>query len=383
MNHLNQAQVADLFGSYFQQRPELVVQAPGRVNLIGEHTDYNGGFVLPAAINYHTWIAASGSNDRLLHVVAQNMDNQQVIIDLDAEMLPDDSAPWSDYVRGVIQQLRRNNYTLRGGKLFVTGNIPAGAGLSSSAALEMAVIRALTGLSGEPVEPGIAAMMGQAAENQFVGCNCGIMDQLVSACGQERSALLIDCQNLATRAVAIPEEWEILIVHSGVQRGLVASEYNQRRQQCEAAAAYFGKRSLRDVSLEQLLAAETDLHNLLFRRTRHVLTENQRTLAAAEALTAGDMAALSEAMRKSHVSMRDDFNITTPQLDKLVDILAEAGGGKAGARMTGGGFGGCAVAIAPRGLIGKLMSAVENQYQAVTGCEPRLIPARASAGAFL
>lgn len=382
MSNLNQVKVADLFGDYFQQQAELVVRAPGRVNLIGEHTDYNGGFVLPAAINYYTWVAAKGAEDRLLYVVAQNMEQQQVVIDLDADMQADDTASWSDYVRGVIQQLRRNGYKLRGGKMLIVGNIPAGAGLSSSAALEMALIRALTGLSGETVEPKAAALMGQAAENEFVGCNCGIMDQLISACGEENSALLIDCQDLSTRTVTIPTAWEILIVHSGVKRGLVDSEYNQRRKQCETAAAYFGKRSLREVSLAQLLAAQTNLDDLSFRRARHVLTENSRTLMAADALSRGDMDLLSKVMSESHVSMRDDFEITTPEIDKLVEILHEAGQGHAGARMTGGGFGGCVVALAPREWIGKLMTAVENQYQAVTGCEPLLIRAHASAGAF-
>jgi galactokinase len=229
----------------------------------------------------------------------------------------------------------------------------------------------------------MAALMGQAAENQLVGCNCGIMDQLISACGEDSSALLIDCQDLTTRAVAIPADWEILIVHSGVKRGLVDSEYNQRRQQCEAAATFFGKTSLREVSLAQLLAAETELDTLSFRRARHVLTENARTLLAADALMHGDMTALSRTMLESHASMRDDFNITTPELDKLVEILVDAGQGQVGARMTGGGFGGCVVAIAPRAMIPILMAAVKDQYQRVTGCEPRLIPARASAGAFV
>lgn len=382
-NNLNQAHVADLFGSCFQQQPDLVVRAPGRVNLIGEHTDYNDGFVLPAAINYYTWIAASRSDDRQLHIVAHNVDNQLAIIDLDSEMRPDPEAPWSNYVRGVIQQMLCSGLRLSGGRLFITGNVPEGAGLSSSAALEMAVIRALTGLSGESVEPKAAALMGQAAENQFVGCNCGIMDQLISACGEDNSALLIDCRDLSTRAVSIPADWEILIVHSGVRRGLVDSEYNQRRLQCESVAAAFGKQSLREISLPQLLAAEADLDALSFRRARHVLTENARTLLAADALMQADMTVLSRVMHESHISMRDDFNITTPEIDKLVDILNDAGAGQVGARMTGGGFGGCVVAIAPRAMIPKLMSAVEQQYQRRTGCEPRLIPARASAGAFM
>jgi galactokinase len=281
-----------------------------------------------------------------------------------------------------VQQLRQNTFRLCGANVLITGNVPAGAGLSSSASLEMAVIRALTALSGEAVEPAAAALMGQAAENHFVGCNCGIMDQLISACGEADSALLIDCRDLATRAVSIPADWEILIIHSGVKRGLVESEYNQRRQQCEAAANYFGKQSLRDVSLPALLSAQRDLDPLLFKRARHVLTENVRTLKAADALTAGDMSLLAEAMAESHISMRDDFNITVPPIDTLVRIVSSASDGLAGVRMTGGGFGGCVVAIAPQAMIPLLKAAVERDYHRQTGYVATLIQAKATAGAF-
>ena len=382
MSALNIQQLHTFFAAAYGQAPELVVQAPGRVNLIGEHTDYNGGFVLPAAINYNTWIAASTRTDRSLRVTARDFDEQVVQFDVDAPMQSDNTAPWSNYVRGVVQELKARGYQLAGGDLYITGNVPAGAGLSSSASLEVAVVRALTALSSEAIDPTMAALVGQAAENNFVGCNCGIMDQLISARGQVSSALLIDCADLSTRTVTIPADWEILIVHSGVKRGLVESEYNLRRQQCEAAAAFFGKSSLRDVSLAQLLAAEGNLDSLSFRRARHVLTENIRTLQAAEALSDGDMAHLIKAMAESHASMRDDFNITTPAIDKLVDILQLAGAGKAGARMTGGGFGGCVVAVAPAIVIPQLMAAVEAEYTAATGCVATLIPAKASAGAF-
>src|SRR5690606_19272140 len=349
---------------------------------IGEHTDYNDGFVLPAAINYQTWIAATARDDRELHIVAHNFADETISFNLDAVMQQDPAMPWSNYVRGVVQQLRKNNYRLRGGNLFIVGNVPAGAGLSSSASLEMAVIRALTALSGESVDPKAAALMGQAAENNFVGCNCGIMDQLISACGEESCALLIDCRDLSTRSVPIPQDWEILIIHSGVERGLVESEYNQRRQQCEAAAAYFDQKTLRGVTLAELIDAEPHLDSLSFRRARHVLTENARTLLAVDALAAGDLKSLVTLMTESHASMRDDFNITTDSIDILVEILTEAGAGQAGVRMTGGGFGGCVVAIAPATLIPTLISAVEKNYQSRTGCIPTLIPAKAIAGAF-
>lgn len=381
MSILNKEQLNDVFATAFGHAPELTAQAPGRVNLIGEHTDYNGGFVLPAAINYNTRVLASRRDDRELHVVAQDFDSQRVIVNVDAPMQQDPVAPWSDYLRGVVQELRKRSYRLSGANLLISGNVPAGAGLSSSASLEVALVRALTELSDEAIDPTEAALVGQAAENNFVGCNCGIMDQLISARGQESSALLIDCQDLSVRSVSIPRDWEILIVHSGVKRGLVESEYNQRRKQCETAAAFFGQKTLRGVSLEQLLAAEGKLDDLSFRRARHVLTENARTLLAAEALSSGDMSTLARVMAESHESMRDDFSITTPAIDRLVEILQQAGG-EGGARMTGGGFGGCVVSIAPAALIPQLMRAVQQEYQANTGCVPTLIPAKASKGAF-
>lgn len=382
MKTLSNARVSELFETHFGTAPVAVVKAPGRVNLIGEHTDYNGGFVLPAAINYHTYIAFVPRADRSLNVVAYNFDNASASVDLDAQQQQDASESWSNYVRGVVQEMRKKGFKLAGGNLYVAGDLHSGAGLSSSASLEMALIRALTSLSGEAVDPTQAALMGQAAENNFVGCNCGIMDQLISARGQEHAALLIDCQDLSARAVPVPADWEILIVHSGVKRGLVDSEYNQRRQQCEQAAAFFGQQSLRDVGLDQLLAAEGQLDDLSFRRARHVLTENQRTLDAAEALSNSDLAGLAKVMKESHISMRDDFSITVPAIDTLVEILIAAGEGKAGARMTGGGFGGCVVAVAPAEVIPQLAAAVEAQYQAKTGCTPTLIRAKASAGAF-
>lgn len=382
MKSLNPQILNDLFFLRFSRAAEYIVKAPGRVNLIGEHTDYNGGFVLPVAINYYTYIAVGSTHNNKLRVIAEDFNQDSVEIDLGKSFHFDEKRSWPNYIYGVIQQLQTNGYQLKGGDLLIHGNIPVGAGLSSSAALEMALIRALLYLSGEAIDPTQAALLGQAAENKFVGCNCGIMDQLISAQGQASSALLIDCQNLETRAISIPKSWELLIVHSGVKRGLVDSEYNQRRQQCEAAAAFFNQQSLRDINLEELLAAEKMMDSMNFRRARHVLTENQRTLAAADALTRGDMKCLSEAMADSHISMRDDFSITTPEIDELVAILQNAGRGNVGVRMTGGGFGGCVVAIAESKIIPDLIAKVEADYTALTKCIPTLIPARASEGAF-
>ena len=382
MGKLNHQIIRKLFAENFSREPEKIVQAPGRVNLIGEHTDYNGGFVLPAAIDYYTYIAIAKSNTQQLGVVAQDFNREKILVDLQQPLVYDQQRSWPNYIYGVIQQLQQAGFQLKGGDLLICGDIPAGAGLSSSAALEMALIRALLFLSGETIDPTRAALLGQAAENKFVGCNCGIMDQLISACGEKSSALLIDCENLLMRAITIPQDWKLLIVHSGVKRGLVDSEYNRRRRQCESVAHFFKQTSLRHVSFPELLAAESQLDTTEFRRARHVLTENERTLSAADALTRGDMTSLAKVMAESHISMRDDFSITTPEIDVLVSILQKAGEGKAGARMTGGGFGGCVVSIAPAEVIPNLIAAVEREYQTATRCTPTIIQASVSAGAF-
>jgi galactokinase len=379
---LTENRVCEYFKEEFLQEASLIVKSPGRVNLIGEHTDYNGGFVLPAAINYYTWIAASARQDRELHIVAKDFSSQKVIFNLDEPILKDSQASWSNYLRGVVLELQKRHFQLSGGNFLISGNIPTGAGLSSSASLEIAFILALTELCNETINPIEAALIGQAAENNFVGCNCGIMDQLISASGKENSALLIDCENLTHRVVSIPAEWELFIVHSGVKRGLVESEYNLRRQQCETAAHFFNEKTLRTVSLNQLLDAEGKLDHLSFKRAHHIITENIRTLAAEKALNQGDMSRLSQLMAESHASMKNDFEITTPAIDTLVTLLQEAGGGLAGARMTGGGFGGCVIAIAPSSVISQLSHSVENKYSALTGCTPTIINARASNGGF-
>lgn len=382
MKDLNNDTVAALFKTAFGHAPDAVTHAPGRVNVIGEHTDYNHGFVLPAAINFGTWVALSPRNDQVLQAVAHDFDDAQVTVDLQQPQRRDPEAPWSDYLRGVVAELQARGFNLRGGNLLISGNVPSGAGLSSSASLEMALIRAMMELSGTEIDPTDAALVGQAAENDFVGCACGIMDQLISARGQANSALLIDCRDLTSRSIAMPEHWRLLIVHSGVRRGLVESEYNLRRQQCEAAATFFGRPSLREVTLSQLADAAGKLDEQTYRRARHVLTENARTVRAAAAMETNRLDQLVRVMADSHASMRDDFEITTPEIDTLVAIMQRAGQGEAGVRMTGGGFGGCVIAVAPEGVIPQLEAAVLAEYQAATGCAPMLIPAKASAGAF-
>lgn len=372
-----------LFAETFGYPATETIQAPGRVNLIGEHTDYNDGFVLPCAIDYQTVISCAPRSDRLIRVIAADYDNQRDEFSLDAPILSHDSQQWSNYVRGVVKHLQRRNDQFGGADLVISGNVPQGAGLSSSASLEVAVGKVFQQLYHLPLDGAQLALNGQEAENQFVGCNCGIMDQLISALGKKDHALLIDCRSLGTKAVSMPKGVAVVIINSNFKRTLVGSEYNTRREQCETGARFFSQKALRDVSLETFNAVAGELDPVVAKRVRHVLTENARTVAAAAALAEGDLIKMGELMAASHASMRDDFEITVPQIDTLVEIVKTAIGDKGGVRMTGGGFGGCVVALVPEALVDEVKQAVESQYQAKTGIKETFYVCKPSAGAGL
>ena len=380
------ARTADALHTAFGHAPDRWVQAPGRVNLIGEHTDYNDGFVLPCAIDYRTVIAVKARDDRQIRVVAADHGHAVDAFDLDAPITPHPTLQWANYVRGTVKMLAEHlaplGLALRGADLAVAGNVPQGAGLSSSASLEVAVgqaFKALLDLSG--VSQTDLALIAQRAENRFVGVNCGIMDQLISARAEAGHALLIDCRSLDGRAVHLPDAVAVMVVHSRVKRGLVGSEYNTRRSQCEAAARHYGVAALRDVDGERLLRDRSDLDDVVFRRARHIVTENARTTAAAEALAAGDLVRLGELMAASHVSMRDDFEITHPAVDRLVEIAQAAVGQDGGARMTGGGFGGCVVVVLPDERIADVRTAIEAAYRSPEGEPPAIWVSHAATGA--
>lgn len=375
------ARTQSVFQQQFGYPATLTVQAPGRVNLIGEHTDYNDGFVLPCAINYSTTISAAPRDDRQIRVIAVDYDDQQDSFSLDAPIDHHPQWQWANYVRGVIKHLKTRSDAFGGADLVISGNVPQGAGLSSSASLEVAVGKAIQALYQLPLDNVALALNGQEAENQFVGCNCGIMDQMISAQGQRNHALLIDCRSLETRAVSMPDNVAVMIINSNVKRGLVDSEYNTRRQQCEAAAHYFQVKALRDVSEADFAAKAAGLDDVVARRARHIITENARTLAAADALTRGDLRQMGELMAASHASMRDDFEITVPPIDTLVEIVKAVIGDEGGVRMTGGGFGGCIVALIPQQQVTAVQNAVMREYPAKTGLQPTCYVCQASSGA--
>jgi len=373
--------VTDLYNQQFNVQPEKVIHAPGRVNLIGDHTDYNDGFVLPAAINYGTDIAASKREDKTVRVYAHDCDQESTEFSLE-NIEFNEQQMWVNYVAGTLKVLMETYPDIQGADMVVSGNVPQGAGLSSSASFEIAILKTFAALYDLDLDGVKAALKGQRAENTFVGCNCGIMDQLISAMGQDKHAMLLDCRSLTFKDAPIPADLSIFIVNSNVKRGLVDSEYNLRREQCEQVAAHFGVKALRDVTIEQLEGAKEQIEPVLFQRAKHVITENNRTEAALVALENNDVATLSNLMQDSHNSLRDDFQVTTKEMDGLVDIIHNVLGAKGGARMTGGGFGGCVVALTPTELLPELTKAVETQYPAQYGLEPSIYVCTASQGAF-
>ncbi|MFL5604955.1 MAG: galactokinase, partial [Gemmatimonadaceae bacterium] len=308
------------FERRFGERPALLARAPGRVNLIGDHTDYNEGFVLPMAIDRAAWIALRPRVDTRVSVYSLDF-KQAVGFDLADEERH--GSGWHEYMRGIAWALQHSDDVpgpVRGWEGVVAGDVPLGAGLSSSAALELATARAFAGASGLTWHPAEMARLAQRAENEWVGVNCGIMDQLISAAGEQDHALLIDCRSLHTRAVPLPADASVVVLDTATRRGLVDSAYNERRAQCEAAARFFGVRALRDVDLASFSARSGGLDPVTRRRAQHVVTENARTLAAADALFNGDLRTVGALMNESHASLRDAFEVSRAELDAMVEI---------------------------------------------------------------
>lgn len=376
------SRTAAAFETAFGAAPTLFVQAPGRVNLIGEHTDYNDGLVLPCAIDYRTAIAAKPRSDRKVRVVAADYGDALDEYDLDAPIDRVGQPMWANYVRGVVDQFVKRGLPVQGMDMAIAGDVPQGAGLSSSASLSVAVGRLFATLPGfEALSPIDIALIAQASENDFVGTKCGNMDQISSACGVAGHALLIDCRSLEVKPVPMPDNAAIMIFNSNVTRGLVDSAYNVRREQCETAARHFGIPALRDLDMATLQARAAELDPVVLRRARHVVTEDDRVLAAADALAAGDIERLGELMAASHASMRDDFEITVPAIDNLVAIVKDVIGTQGGVRMTGGGFGGCVVAVVPHALVDAARAAVEREYRSPDGKPATIYVCKPAAGA--
>ncbi len=373
-------QLSEKFSEHFGDLPRWIVRAPGRVNLIGEHTDYNGGFVLPVAIDREVRIALRPREDRHVCMLALDFDQQTDEFSLDD--IQHAALGWSNYVRGVADVLQKAGHTLTGADLLMSGDVPIGSGLSSSAALEVCAALAFQTASSFELGRVQMALACQRAENQFVGVKSGIMDQFISALGHEGHALLIDCLDLSYRNVPLPDGVTVMVCDTMKRRGLVDSEYNTRRAECEEATREMGVQYLREVSAAQFVAHESKLRPVVARRARHVITENARVLSAVEAAKGSDVAALGRLMDQSHVSMRDDFEISCRELDWMVEI-ARRQTGCYGSRLTGAGFGGCTVSLVAQAQVAAFRENVAREYEQVSGRSPNIYACQPMDGASL
>jgi galactokinase len=373
------------FTKIFSVPPECIVRAPGRVNLIGEHTDYNDGFVLPIAIDRETRIAARRRADRIVRMVALDFGGAMSEMSLDA-ILRDDAQPWSNYIRGVALMLERRGVRLPGAEMVIHGNVPIGSGLSSSAALQVCAAMTFRTLGGFDLDGVTLAKICQKADNEFVGVQSGIMDQFIALLARADHALLIDCRDLSYASVPLPNGAKIIVCDTMKRRGLVDSEYNARRAECEQAVRLLGAklgkpiRALRDVSWDEFTRLADALPATVARRARHVITENARVLEAVAAAQRGDLATFGALMDASHTSLRDDYAVSCPELEIMVEI-ARKQPGCLGARLTGAGFGGCTVNLVEEETAQAFVTNVAREYAKRTGRLPQIYPCRAMAGA--
>ncbi len=390
IQHLKQS-----FAFHFNSESKIIVRAPGRVNLIGEHTDYNDGFVLPMAIDRTVWLALRPRDDGRLRIHSLDMqpapppstgaqDNPTPDSVFELHSLTKGRG-WLEYPKGVAYHLMKAGYELNGFDAVITGDIPRGAGLASSAAVELAFARAFAAVSGFEWDAPRMAQIAQKAENEWVGVHCGIMDQMSGAASKEGHALFLDCRSLEIQHVPLPKSISIVVLDTSTRRGLVNSAYNERRTQCEEAARWFGVKALRDVSVSEFTRKrkeERGWSEIVLRRARHIVTENARVLEAIELMKAGNVKRLGELFNASHDSLRDDFEVTNSALNIMVECAREQSSCY-GARMTGAGFGGCAVALVKEENAAGFVHAVSAVYRQRAGLEAAVYVCKASEGASL
>jgi galactokinase len=361
--------VIQAFQGKFGSTPTYLTRAPGRVNLIGEHTDYNDGFVLPMAIDRHIWVAAALRNDRTLAVHSVDFGAD---VSFSLEHLQDQSLPhWTHHLRGVWYLLKERGISLPGANILIAGDVPIGAGLSSSAAIEVALIELALAINHTAWPQHEKALFGVEVEHKFSGMPSGVMDQMASAVSQAGHALLIDCRSLETSRVHLPDHIAVVVMDTATRRQLVASAYAERRQQCEEAAKILGVSALRDADLKTVKAQQQELGDVRFRRARHIVSENERVLLFIQALQSHDLSKAGELMNQSHVSLRDDYEVSREELDIISDIARQQSGCY-GARMTGAGFGGCAVAFVQFDAVEDFIPAVIADYETRTNLHPEL-----------
>ena len=368
----------EIFYSKYGEKPNMIVKSPGRVNIIGEHTDYNNGFVLPMAIDRHIKIAFKPRNDDKIKLQSIGFDSEIDCSIHDVNFRGD----WQDYVISICWVLLKNNYELKGWEGVMTSNIPVGAGLSSSAALLLAILKVFSVTSNFKWDGLEMAKLARTAENDFLQLKSGIMDQMICALGRPGHAMLLDCRDLLSKFVTIPSNVKIIILDTLTRRELVDSKYNERVKQCEASAEYFGCSSLRDVDVETFEEKKSGLDKLLMKRSKHVVYENNRVLEVSKAMKNNDVNKIGELINGSHYSLKNDYQVSSKELDIMVEI-AQKEAGCFGARMTGAGFGGCAVALIDESFQEQFMRNIFNTYYLKTGIKPMIYISNPSSGVLL
>jgi galactokinase len=379
---LMMGRTTELFTRCFGHAPRWVVAAPGRVNLIGEHTDYNDGYVLPMAIERHIVIAADSNTDRQVTLHSETT-GETASFGLHPKVERGEPG-WSNYVRGVVAGFQKLKKKVPGFDAVIESTLPYGGGLASSAALEVATATLLEAITSQTLDPIEKALLCQRAEHDFAGVPCGIMDQFTSILAQENHALLLDCRSRTTTPVPMTDPAvTVLIINTNIRHKLVEGEYAARRAQCEAAARALKVASLRDATPEALNKAQKQMEPMVFRRARHVITENERTLQMAKAIQASDWPAVGQLMYASHASLRNHYEVSCPELDTVVEIAKAMGdaAGVIGCRMTGGGFGGCAVSLVKSDEVQRITRRLDEDYEKKTGRQTTIFSSRPAAGA--
>jgi galactokinase len=377
--------IEEAFASHYGRAPRWIARAPGRVNLMGEHTDYNGGFVLPMAIERHTEIAAAPNESTRVRLRSTAADGI-VQIDLTQPIAASPKGCWENYPKGVLAGFIAAGHPVRGFDALIHSTVPIGGGLSSSAALEVAFATLLEAVAGVRLDPVLKASLCREAEHQYAQVPCGIMDQYVCTLARANHLLLLDCDSHAAEWIELADPAvSVLIVETNVKHQLALGEYALRRSQCESAARFLGASSLRGVTRDQLERARERMDPTLFRRARHVLQENIRTVNAVGSIRERDWTAVGQLMYDSHESLKRDFEVSCPELDAVVEIAQRIGakGGMFGCRMTGGGFGGCAVALIQSNCEPAIARTIATEYKAVTHIDPTLFVSRPAQGATL
>ena len=380
--HMELTDLTGLFEKQFNRSPQVFAEAPGRVNLLGEHTDYNDGFVFPAAIDRSMKVLAAPRNDDTIRVYSADF-NRNSSFSL-SSIEKSSTETWSNYLRGVADQLIKNGFTIGGGDFLISGDVPVGAGLSSSAAYEVAAGAAFREMYELTIDNVQLALLAQAAERQFVGVQCGIMDQFVSANARVSTALFLDCRDLTYQNIPLDTNVSIIVCDSAVQRALNNSAYNDRRRECEEAAEILkgkfpGARALRDIPLEGVEGNRAQLGETLYKRAHHVVSENERVLKGIGLLQDGNMAAFGNLLFESHSSLKNSFEVSCPELDLLVE-LASGCSGLLGSRMTGAGFGGCTVSLVEAGHADNFKKSIKPEYDKHTGKNSKVYACMPSGG---